>query len=95
MPDVRNRQLAEVTRADDFIVSDSLVSLLLSQIAENRDLNAVFGDLFVVHCQDDRRVDPVPFLHFASSRSTARRRFMILCAAFICASNAGLCGVMR
>lgn len=44
--DVRNRALAEVTRADDFIVSDNLVSLMMSQIAESKDLNAVFEDLF-------------------------------------------------
>lgn len=46
MLDVRNRQLAEVTRADDFIVSEKLVSLLLSQISESRELAAVFSDLF-------------------------------------------------
>jgi hypothetical protein len=46
MIDIRNRQLAEVTRADDFIVSDRLVSLLMTQISENRDLAAVFADLF-------------------------------------------------
>lgn len=46
MLDVRNRELAEVTRADDFIVSDKLVSLLLAQISENKKLAAVFQDLF-------------------------------------------------
>ncbi len=46
MLDLRNRALAEVTRADDFIVSDRLVSLYLSQVAENRDLAAVFANLF-------------------------------------------------
>jgi ion channel POLLUX/CASTOR len=46
MLDVRNRALAEVTRADDFIVGDELVSLLLTQISENKGLNAVFADLF-------------------------------------------------
>lgn len=46
MADVRNRTLAEVTRADDFIVSDRLISLLLTQVAENKQLNAVFADLF-------------------------------------------------
>jgi voltage-gated potassium channel Kch len=46
MLDIRNRTLAEVTRADDFIVSDKLISLMLSQIAENKHLNAVFADLF-------------------------------------------------
>lgn len=46
MLDLRNRALAEVTQADDFIVSDRLVSLMLAQIAENKHLNAVFQDLF-------------------------------------------------
>ena len=46
MLDVRNRELAEVTQADDFIVSDKLVSLMLSQVSENKHLNAVFDDLF-------------------------------------------------
>lgn len=46
MADVRNRTLAEITRADDFIVSDRLISLLLTQVAENKQLNAVFTDLF-------------------------------------------------
>ncbi len=46
MLDVRNRELAEVTQADDFIVSDKLISLLLAQVSENKDLNAVFADLF-------------------------------------------------
>jgi ion channel POLLUX/CASTOR len=46
MLDMRNRTLADVTRADDFIVSDKLVSLLLSQVSENKQLNAVFNDIF-------------------------------------------------
>jgi hypothetical protein len=46
MLDTRNRALAEVTKADDFIVSDKLVSLMLAQISENKRLNALFADLF-------------------------------------------------
>jgi voltage-gated potassium channel Kch len=46
MLDIRNRELAEVTKADDFIVSDKLISLLLSQISENIELITVFKDLF-------------------------------------------------
>ena len=46
MLDDRNRELAEVTRADDFIVSDRLVSLMLSQISESEDLVSVFAELF-------------------------------------------------
>ncbi len=46
MLDVRNRTLAEVTKADDFIVSDRLVSLLMAQVSTNKMLNSVFTDLF-------------------------------------------------
>ncbi|HEX8516465.1 MAG TPA: potassium transporter TrkA [Bacteroidia bacterium] len=46
MLDVRNRELAEVTKADDFIVSDKLISLMLSQLSENRHLEKVFETLF-------------------------------------------------
>ena len=46
MLDLRNRALAQVTRADDFIVSNKLVSLAMSQLAENPQLKAVFDDLF-------------------------------------------------
>jgi ion channel POLLUX/CASTOR len=46
MLDIKNRELAQVTRADDFVVSDNLVSLMLSQISENPELSFVFQDLF-------------------------------------------------
>ncbi len=46
MLDIRNRQLADITSADDFIVSDKLISLLMSQVAENKYLMRVFEDLF-------------------------------------------------
>ncbi len=46
MLDLRNRALAEVTQADDFIVSDKLISLILAQVSENKRLNAVFADIF-------------------------------------------------
>lgn len=46
MLDLRNRELAEVTKADDFIVSDKLISLLMSQVSENKYLMSVFEDLF-------------------------------------------------
>jgi voltage-gated potassium channel Kch len=46
MLDLRNRELAEVTKVDDFIVSDHLISLMMSQLSENGDLDAVFTDLF-------------------------------------------------
>lgn len=43
---LRNRALADVTRADDFIVSDRLVSLLITQLSESAYLKRVFDDLF-------------------------------------------------
>jgi ion channel POLLUX/CASTOR len=46
MMDSQNRDLAEATRADDFIVSDKLVGLLIGQVAENKALMQVFDDLF-------------------------------------------------
>jgi voltage-gated potassium channel Kch len=46
MRDIRNRTLAEVAKADDFIVSDNMISLLLAQISENKALAAVFDRLF-------------------------------------------------
>jgi voltage-gated potassium channel Kch len=46
MMDIRNKELAEVTEADDFIISNKLISLMLSQLAENGELKAVFDDLF-------------------------------------------------
>ncbi len=46
MLDIRNRNLAEIAEADDFIVSDKLVSLLMTQISENKVLNKIFEDIF-------------------------------------------------
>jgi len=46
MLDIRNRNLAEVAQADDYIVSNNLISLMLTQVAEKKALNAVFADIF-------------------------------------------------
>ncbi|MEV4969742.1 CASTOR/POLLUX-related putative ion channel [Streptomyces scopuliridis] len=46
MNDDANREVAQVTKADDFIVSTKVISLLLTQLSENRNLYAVFADLF-------------------------------------------------
>jgi ion channel POLLUX/CASTOR len=46
MLDVKNRALAEIAKADDFIVSDELAGLLLTQVSENKELGVVFDDLF-------------------------------------------------
>ncbi len=44
--DDRNHALAQVARADDFIVSDRLLSMMLAQISENPSLLQVFEELF-------------------------------------------------
>ncbi|NUR91356.1 MAG: potassium transporter TrkA, partial [Nonomuraea sp.] len=46
MHDEGNRALAEVTEADDIVISDTVIGLLLAQLAENRHLADVFGYLF-------------------------------------------------
>lgn len=46
MLDDRNRELAEITHTDDFIVSVKLDSLMLSQISENKELKIIFETLF-------------------------------------------------
>jgi len=46
MLDMRNRELGIVAKADDFVVSDNLISLMLSQLSENRELKKVYDVLF-------------------------------------------------
>jgi voltage-gated potassium channel Kch len=46
MLDLRNRELAEAAQVDDFIVSEHLVSLMMAQLSENRDLLPIFNDIF-------------------------------------------------
>ncbi len=46
MLDIRNQVLASVAEADDFIVSNTLVSLMLTQVAENPHLVRIFDQLF-------------------------------------------------
>lgn len=46
MYDQKNRELAEVTEANDFIISYDFISRLLAQISENKNLKNVFDSLF-------------------------------------------------
>lgn len=46
MRDLRNREIGIVAKADDFIVGENISSLIISQIAENKDLKTVFDMLF-------------------------------------------------
>jgi ion channel POLLUX/CASTOR len=46
MLDLRNRELAEAAKVDDFIVSEHLISLMMAQLSENSELLGVFTDIF-------------------------------------------------
>lgn len=46
MSDQRNRKLISAAQVDDFIVSDHLISLLISQLSENPGLEPIFRELF-------------------------------------------------
>ncbi len=80
MLDSRNRDLAEATRADDFIVSDRLTSLMLAQVSENRELLAVFADLFDASGSElylkpaTDYVAPATAVNFYTVLEAARRR---------------------
>lgn len=43
--DVRNRELVQVSTAEDVIISDQLIALALAQIAENKNIQSVFIEL--------------------------------------------------
>ena len=80
MLDVRNRELAEVTGADDFIVSDHLASLLMCQVSENRELSKVFEELISPEGSElylnpvSEYVEPGVPLTFYTVVEAARRR---------------------
>ncbi|MGW4470000.1 CASTOR/POLLUX-related putative ion channel [Nonomuraea sp. NPDC004354] len=57
MNDERNRLLAQVAEADDFVVGGRLVSMLLAQLAENRHLGQVF-DALLEHDGPDIYLEP-------------------------------------
>ena len=63
MVDVRNRELARVTRVEDFVVSNKLVSLMLAQASENEHLEAIFKDLLD---EDGSEVCLRPVAHYAA-----------------------------
>ena len=46
MLEEKNRRLAEVTKIDDFIVSDHLISLMIAQVSQNPELADVWRGLF-------------------------------------------------
>ncbi|TDC44443.1 potassium transporter TrkA [Actinomadura sp. KC345] len=78
--DDANREIAQVTKADDFVVSDKLISLMLTQLSENRHLFHVFADLldptgseiYLKPASDYLR--PGSTANFATVMEAARRR---------------------
>jgi len=42
----KNRELAEITEADDFIISHDFISRILTQVSENKDIKFIFDYLF-------------------------------------------------
>ncbi len=45
MLDVQNKNLAQAARADDFIVSDQMISRIMAQYSETPHIEAVYGEL--------------------------------------------------
>ncbi len=80
MLDDRNRELAEVTNADDYIVSDKLGSLLMSQFSENKKLTEVFAILLSAGGSEiylrpaEHYVAPGASVDFYTVLEAARRR---------------------
>ncbi|WP_230420966.1 hypothetical protein [Actinomadura soli] len=78
--DDANREIAQVTKTDDFVVSDKLISLMLTQLSENRHLFRVFADLldpngseiYLKLASDYLRPDAAA--NFATVIEAARRR---------------------
>ena len=79
MLDIKNKELAEITKADDFIVSDKLMSLMLSQLSENKDLKAVFDDLFDA---DGSEIYLKPAMEYVKKDSQVNFYTILDCAAF-------------
>jgi ion channel POLLUX/CASTOR len=80
MRDDRDRALAQLTRDDDFVISEQLVSLLMTQISENAHLESVFADLFDPEGSEiyirpaSDYIQPTSGLTFATVTAAARVR---------------------
>jgi len=80
MLNLTNRDLASATKVDDFIVSDHLISLMMSQLSENSDLLEVFSDIFDADGSEiylkplENYVDVRKPLNFYTLVEAARRR---------------------
>ena len=80
MNDDANREVAEVTQADDFVVSTKLISLMLTQLSEDRRVGEVFAELFSpqgseIHLKPaEVYLRPGAPANFATVLEAARRR---------------------
>ncbi len=78
--DDANRGLAQVTRADDFVVSTKMISLMLAQLSRNPMLSDVFHELFDPRGSDIYLKPATDYLvpgvtgNFATIIEAARRR---------------------
>jgi hypothetical protein len=78
--DDANRHLAQITKADDFVVSTKLISLLVTQVAKNQHLTDVYAELFDPSDADiflepaDGYLVPGVTANFATVIEAARRR---------------------
>lgn len=45
MIDIRNQELAQVTNVNDFVISNHITGLIMTQVAENRNLAPIFEEL--------------------------------------------------
>jgi voltage-gated potassium channel Kch len=78
--DVRSQSLAEITQADDFVISDRLISLMLAQISENKHLGAIFEDILDAEGSEiyikpvHNYVEPGVALNFYTVVEAARRQ---------------------
>lgn len=90
--DARDVDLAVVTGADDFVVSDALASLMMAQLAERPELHAVFTDLFdsdgsAVQMGPARRYAPGGTATFAEIVAAASRRGEVALGYRVAATN--------
>jgi K+/H+ antiporter YhaU regulatory subunit KhtT len=76
MLDQRNSDLARISRKNDFIVSDKIISLLLSMISENKYLKPVIDDLLDA---DGSEIYFKPINNYVNSKQ--KYNFYQICAA--------------
>lgn len=90
--DARDVDLAVVTGADDFVVSDALASLMMAQLAERAELHDVFTDLFdsdgsAVQMYPPRRYVPAGPVPFADIVAAAADRGEVALGYRVAATN--------